>query len=84
MGFGLVHTTLVVVSGCFGVFQDVSGSAVKGHDRVSSPPAPAPGAGPSNTVKAGAAVGEGRPRLASLPTPKLLPPMLRAEGRPPV
>jgi hypothetical protein len=31
VGFGLVHTTLVVVSGCFGMSQDVSGSAVNGH-----------------------------------------------------
>jgi hypothetical protein len=31
VGFGLVHTMLVVVSGIFRVFQDVSGSAVNGH-----------------------------------------------------
>jgi hypothetical protein len=30
-GFSPVHTTLVVVSGYFGMFQDVSGSAVNGH-----------------------------------------------------
>jgi hypothetical protein len=29
--FSLVHTPLVVVSGCFGMFQDVSGSTVYGH-----------------------------------------------------
>jgi hypothetical protein len=31
VGFGLVNTTLVVVSGGFGMFQDVSGSAVNDH-----------------------------------------------------
>ena len=31
VGFGLVHTTLVVVSGCFEMFQDVSGSAANDH-----------------------------------------------------
>ena len=32
VGVGLVHTTLVAVSGCAGMFQDVSGSVVNGHD----------------------------------------------------
>jgi hypothetical protein len=32
MGFGPVHTTLVVVSGCFQIFQDISGSAVNVQD----------------------------------------------------
>ena len=31
MGFSPVHTTSVVVSGRFGMLQDVSGSAVYGH-----------------------------------------------------
>ena len=31
-GFGLVHTTLVLVSGCFRMFQDMSGSVVNDHD----------------------------------------------------
>ena len=30
-GFSPVHTPLVVVSGCFRMFQDVSGSAVDDH-----------------------------------------------------
>ena len=32
LDFSPVHTTLVVVSGRFGMFQDVSGSAVSGHE----------------------------------------------------
>ena len=32
VGVGLAHTTLVVVSGGSGMFQDVSGSVVNGHD----------------------------------------------------
>jgi hypothetical protein len=31
-GFSLVHTTLVLVSGRFGMFRDISGSAVNGRD----------------------------------------------------
>jgi hypothetical protein len=31
IGFSRAHTTVVVVSGCFRVFQDVPGSAVNGH-----------------------------------------------------
>jgi hypothetical protein len=38
VGFGLVHTTFVVVSGCVGMFQDVSVSAVNGHDPSHNPP----------------------------------------------
>jgi hypothetical protein len=33
-GFSPVHTTLVVVSGRFGLVRDVSGSAVNGHGAV--------------------------------------------------
>jgi hypothetical protein len=32
VGFSLVHATLVVASGRFMIFQDVSGSAVNGYD----------------------------------------------------
>ena len=33
VGYSPVHATLVVISGCFMMFQDVSGSAVDSHDR---------------------------------------------------
>ena len=66
VGFGLVHTALVVFSGYFGMFQYVSGSAVNGHDNANWERA-SPGARPRATEdgdELGAGDGPGRGHAA--------------------